>query len=192
MPFAGDAHVAVQQISDTDWRLLRSLLYEGRRDPFEVPIDQETDFASIPRVFTWFLPRYGKYTKSAILHDYLWRELVEKEKTLSRIDADGIFRRSMRELDVAFLRRWIMWSAVRWAALLKEDGRVGWWRESWRVVLLTLLALPILLPPAAVILAALLAFYVLELVFWAPLKLWEVTRKRPTKNVVMPSVRLKT
>jgi hypothetical protein len=28
----------------------------------------DTDFASIPRVFVWFLPRYGRYTLAAIYH----------------------------------------------------------------------------------------------------------------------------
>jgi hypothetical protein len=85
-----------------------------------------------------------------------------------------------------------MWAAVRWGALLKKGGLDGWWRESWRVVLITLLALPILLPPAAVILVSLLAFYLLELLFWAPLKLASLRKARPDKRVVMPSVKLKT
>jgi hypothetical protein len=76
----------------------------------------------------------------------------------------------MRELDVAFLRRWIMWAAVRWAALLKKGGTKGWWKESWRVILVSLLALPIVLPPAVLISISLLVFYLLELVVWAPMK----------------------
>jgi hypothetical protein len=191
MPFVGDDDVAVEQIDDVSWDLLRRLTYKGKKDRFVVPRGMNTDFASIPRVFTWFLPRYGKYTKAAVLHDYLWRRKAVAGE-ISWIDADAIFRRAMRELDVAFLRRWIMWAAVRWGALLKKGGLDGWWRESWRVVLITLLALPILLPPAAVILVALLAFYLLELLFWAPLKLASLRKARPDKRVVMPSVKLKT
>lgn len=125
------------------------------------------------------------------MHDYLWRKKAVTGE-ISWLDADALFRRAMRELDVAFLRRWIMWSAVRWGALMKEGGLDGWWRESWRVALFTLLALPILLPPAVVILVSLLAFFLLELVFWAPLKVHASIRGRPAKKVVMPGVPLKT
>ncbi len=30
-----------------------------------------TDLASVPRSLTWLFPRYGSYTKAAVLHDYL-------------------------------------------------------------------------------------------------------------------------
>ena len=91
---------------------------------------------SVPRIFVWFLPRYGRYTKAVILHDYLWR-VRAKNGTLDYVDADGIFRRAMRELGVPFMKRWIMWAAVRWGALFKPGGRKGWLRESPRVVLVT-------------------------------------------------------
>lgn len=195
MPFVGDDDVAVEQLDEVNWELLRRLVYKGKKDRFTVPKGMDTDFASIPRVFTWFLPRYGKYTKAAILHDYLWRRKATAGE-ITWLDADALFRRAMRELDVAYLRRWIMWSAVRWGALMKSGGLKDWWKESWRVLLFTLLALPILVPPAAVILVSLLAFFLLELLFWAPLQLHAATRrlrgKRPAKKVVLPSVRLST
>ena len=56
----------------------------------------------------WLIPRYGVYTKAAILHDYLC-----ERHPVSRRDADGIFRRALRELGVSVLRRWMMWAAVR-------------------------------------------------------------------------------
>ena len=188
MGFDDGAEVDVKELEDdTNWELLRSLGYQGKQDHFVVPIKMHTDFASVPRVFVWFLPRYGRYTKAAILHDYLWREKVV-DGTLSLLDADALFRRAMRELGVPFLRRWIMWAAVRWGALLKKGGWSGWWKESWRVLLITTLALPIVLPPAAVIVVALLAFYVVELATWAYLKLVEVAsirvRERPPRKQV--------
>lgn len=191
MPFVGNDDVAVEQVDEVSWDLMRRLTYKGKKDRFVVPRGPNTDFASIPRVFTWFLPRYGKYTKAAVLHDYLWRKKAVAGE-ISWIDADALFRRAMRELDVAFLRRWIMWSAVRWGALLKEGGVDGWWRESWRVLLFTLLALPIVLPPAVIILVSLVAFFLLELLFWAPLKVNATVRRRPAKKVVTPGVPLKT
>jgi uncharacterized protein DUF1353 len=195
MPFTGDSDVAVKQTGDINWELLARLRYKGKFEPFSVPVGMDTDFASVPRIFVWFLPRYGRYTKAAILHDYLWRHKAVNDE-ISWVDADAIFRRSMRELDVAFLRRWMMWAAVRWGALTKKRGRKGWWKESWRVLLFTLLALPIVLPPAILILVALVLFFALELLFWAPIKATSLVRDRvgtPSgKKVVMPGVRLKT
>lgn len=102
--------VDVQQVSDQGWKTPRTLTYHATTEDFEVPAHQGTDFASVPRVFVWFIPRYGRYTKAAILHDYLCRQYVPSGR-ISRIDADGIFRQAMRELGVPFLRRWIMWAA---------------------------------------------------------------------------------
>lgn len=141
MPFSDDAEVVVKQIDDENWEVRQVLRYEGQTDSFMVPIGSPTDFASVPRVFVWFLPRYGSYTMAAILHDYLWRARAAKG-TMDWVDADGVFRRAMRELDVPFLRRWIMWAAVRWVALFKQRGRKGWWPEAFRVLLFSLLALP--------------------------------------------------
>jgi hypothetical protein len=105
-----------------------------------VPVHKRTDFASVPRAFVWFIPRYGRYTKAAILHDYLCSVAVPAGR-IGRIDADGIFRQAMRELGVPFLRRWIMWAAVRLGALTNPAGRKKWWTEAWRVALVAVVAL---------------------------------------------------
>lgn len=196
MAFGEDADVVVKAIDDKNWELIHPLRYRGKEDDFVVPTGMRTDFASVPRVFVWFLPAHGRYTKAAILHDYLWRELAAKD-TLSWLDADAIFRRAMRELDVAFLRRWIMWTGVRWAALVKKGGWTDWWKESWRVLLISLLALPIVIPPAVVIVAALGAFYLLELVVWVPIKLAAVAKtavekRPPRKQVNLPTFEWKS
>ena len=124
-----------QQVNEQDWKTLRALVYHASAEEFEVPVHSGTDFASVPRVFVWFIPRYGRYTKAAILHDYLCRVEVPARR-ISRIDADGIFRQAMRELGVPFLRRWIMWAAVRLGALTDQAGRKNWWKEAWRVALI--------------------------------------------------------
>src|SRR5262245_51024821 len=181
--------VDVEEINDLQWQLLKGIGYQGNVDLFQVPVGQETDFASVPRIFVWFLPRYGRYTKAAILHDYLWN--VKVPKGMSRLDADGVFRQAMRELEVPFLRRWVMWAAVRWAALFKADGRRGWWRESWRVGLVTLVALPIVAPAAVVVAVTVPVFYIVELLVWAPLWLSRVIREsrgRPVKRVNRPKL----
>src|SRR4249920_349882 len=91
--FAQDSTVDVRELDSTTWETLRPLIYRGNTDDFVVPEHEQTDFASVPRMFAWFLPRYGRYTKAAILHDHLWRVAVPNG--LSRLDADGIFRQAM-------------------------------------------------------------------------------------------------
>ena len=168
--FSADAIVLVKEIDDKNWEVKSPFTYTGERETFPIDIGATTDFASVPRIFVWFLPRYGRYTLAAIVHDYLWRYRASTG-AMSYIDADGTFRRAMRELGVSFLKRWIMWAAVRWGALIKPGGWRGWWRESWRVILITALALPILLPPAVLVAIALGLFFLIELIAWVPLKL---------------------
>jgi hypothetical protein len=187
--FSPGAKVVVEAIDDTNWKVREGFSYKGKSETFSIPVGAETDFASVPRIFVWFLPRYGRYTLAAILHDYLWRQRASTG-AMDYVDADGMFRRAMRELEVPFLRRWIMWAAVRWGALFKSGGRRGWWREAWRVVLVTIVAIPFVLPPAVVVGAALAAFYLLEALLWAPLKAAQAAKRslgRPSKRVNSPT-----
>ncbi len=193
MPFVGDANPLVKQVGDRDWEVVEPLTYRGTTDEFVVPAGMPTDFASVPRAFVWFLPRYGRYTRAAILHDYLWRFRVnDPTEPISRADADGLFRRVMRELGVPFLRRWIMWTAVRLAALTKPDGRKGWIRDAPQVLLVSIVALPFVLPPALLVLVGLGAFYLLELLLVLPLKAGRalrsaMTKQEPRKDVSVPT-----
>lgn len=178
MPFIGD-DIVVRQVGDELWQLERDLVYQGRSQAFTIPGSGDeanrfrTDFASVPRAFTWLVPRYGRYTRAAILHDYLCVEAANGR--FARHDADGIFRRAMRELGVSFLRRWLMWVAVRLGA---------GWRSLWRpgllkglgVLVLGLAALAFLIVPLAVVLAWLAVFWVLEWVVFPALLL--VTRRK--------------
>lgn len=178
----------VEQVDDTNWRTQEDLVYDGNDKTFVVPAGSGTDFASVPRIFVWLLPRYGRYTKAAILHDHLWRDLATKGE-ISWVDADALFQRAMRDLGVPFLRRWLMWTAVRWAALRKPGGTEGWSKEAWRVLLLSGVAIPIVVPPAAAILGSLGVFYLVEWVLWVPLQLNKLVRRlagRPTRKAVNP------
>jgi len=191
MPFIEPKDVIVKQLDDVRWEVRQPLRYQGLRDHYTVEVGNSTDFASVPRIFVWFLPRYGRYTRAAILHDYLWREKAANGE-MEWIDADALLRRAMREDGVPFLQRWTMWAAVRWAALTKQRGTHGWWREAPRVALLTVVVLPIVAPPALLILLALPVFWVVELILWVLLKLAYIARlkvqvKPPRKDVNRPS-----
>lgn len=109
--------------------------FRGGRGRVVVPSGFVTDLASVPFFMTWLFPRYGKYTKAAIVHDYLCRNIGEPVRVClsapdsdgelpfridDRSDADEIFRDLMSELEVPPPRRWLMWSAVTWATLRRS------------------------------------------------------------------------
>lgn len=182
-----DAMVDVREIDDRLWRLLSEFQYQAIHQRYVVSAGERTDFASVPRAFVWFIPTYGRYTKAAILHDFLCR--LSREGKFSRREADGVFRQAMRVLGVAFLRRWIMWTGVRWGALATADGRQNWLKDSWLVVPISLLVLPFILPPAVLILLSLLAWHVVEWLAWLPLELTcraKARRGHTTKKVNKP------
>jgi hypothetical protein len=171
MPFT--SALVARQTGDLDWVVVEPLTYQGKREEFVVPPGATTDFASIPDAFQWLLPRSGRYTRAAVLHDYLWRN--HATVGIPRSDADGIFRRSMQELGVPFLRRWLMWGAVRWASLVRSRLRDGA-RDLPRLLLVTLLpGLPVAVG-GLVVLVMLFAFWLLEALVGAAL--WTLRRLR--------------
>ena len=165
MPFEpGD--LVVRRVSATTWATVDPLVYRGRSQRFVVPAGFRTDFASVPRVVTWLFPRFGAYTLAAILHDWLVTEGLRTGVVTSR-QADGIFRRVMRESGVPVLRRWLMWAGVRWGALANERRRSGWLISAPGVLVISVLAAPLVVPPAVVIAPGLLVFSLAErLVAW--------------------------
>ncbi|MBC7302142.1 MAG: DUF1353 domain-containing protein [Nocardia sp.] len=157
MAFIGGGPV-VEGLDAKFWRLTEPLTYQGAVETFTVPAGFRTDFASVPRALVWLIPRYGAYTKAAILHDYLRRT-----GEVGPADADGIFRRSLHEAGVSVPRRWMMWTAVRLGSRLRGARAVdvlGW-------VLIAVPSVVFLAVPVLVVTTALLVFWAVELVFWA-------------------------
>lgn len=156
MPFESD--LVARQLDDFHWELVEPLKYRGNTDVFVVPTGETSDYASVPKIFQWIFPQSGRYTKAAVLHDYLWRT-----RKVSYADADGIFRRAMAELGVPFLRRWTMWAAVRIASLVKSWFRDGP-KDILRIGLLLLVPGSIVIPGGLVVFVLLLGFWTVELV----------------------------
>ena len=191
MPFTGD--VVVRELAAADgsrWRLEEPLSYTGRDETFVVPVGFTTDFASVPQALTWLVPRYGRYTKAAILHDHLWRLCAEGR--FAWADADGLLRRAMRELDVPFLRRWLMWGAVRLAAITTRQFSSLWTQGPGALAALLLVAvlgIAYVAAPVVVVVAFTLVFAGAEALVWVVLK--ALARRRPTrKQVNRPRLRL--
>ncbi|PZA21404.1 hypothetical protein DMO24_10395 [Modestobacter versicolor] len=153
--------LTVRRASDQLWEVVEPLVYRGRRDTFVVPAGFRTDFASVPRLVVWLIPRFGRYTPAAVLHDWLVTTGLQTRVVSSR-DADGLFRRVLRELGVPPVRRWLMWCGVRWGALANPLRRSGWWVDAPRLLLLSVLLAPLVVPPGVVVAAALGLYTVVE------------------------------
>jgi hypothetical protein len=185
VPFVSGQPVVREVDNDVDWKVAEPIIYQGRDERFVVNDDFVTDFASTPRVVTWLIPPYGRYTRPAILHDWLCQQA--REGRISRVDADGLFRRSMRELGVAFLKRRLMWAAVR-AQSVKD---AGWaqlfqpWTSFLALIALGLFAVLVLALPVLVILVALVVFHLAEWVAY-PFVSQAGRRAEPDRPAVRP------
>ncbi|MFI9404001.1 DUF1353 domain-containing protein [Nocardia sp. NPDC052316] len=167
--FVGSGLV-VEEIDAKFWRVVEPLVYQGDSQEFVIPAGFRTDFASVPRALVWLVPRYGAYTRAAILHDYL-----RDTRQVSIADADAIFRRCLRELGVSVPRYWMMWAAVRLASRLRgaSFGAVVTW------VLIAVPSVLFLAIPVIVVQVFLVLFWLVELVFWGLARVFARTATPP-------------
>lgn len=101
-----------------------------------------TDLASVPFFATWLVPRDGKHTPAALLHDSLYADARAIGSTKDRIralqTADWVFRGAMDVTRVSLVRRWLMWAAVSVATFSKGSlGRRIW---GWFAISVTVAA----------------------------------------------------
>lgn len=114
MPFLSQAHY--EELPDgIHGKLTEDLVYalgeEKENEPWAIrvtiPKGFVTNFASTPRFLWSIFPPRGRYSRAAILHDFLYRNMFD------RFLADAMFRASMKELKVPWWRRVTMYYAVR-------------------------------------------------------------------------------
>src|SRR5690625_7161619 len=72
----GPLRLELRSIDGRSFALLRPIAYvaDDYPEPFVVPTQLETfrtDMASVPWVFTWLVPRSGRFLPAAVLHDGL-------------------------------------------------------------------------------------------------------------------------
>jgi hypothetical protein len=128
-----------------EWSLLDPLVFEGERDFFVMRKDFRTDFASIPRPVRWLFDTAGTNSEPGVLHDAVWRESKRDDGREPRVDpwdADGLFRRALRESGATAMTRALMWIAVRVAAI--AGGRFGRQGPSLPVKLLQVAGMTVL------------------------------------------------
>lgn len=117
-----------------DWTLHRDLIYRGEDTVVLVKAGSTTDFASTPQPLQWLIPKTGRYTKPAVMHDFLWRT-----GEIPKSHADDLFLSALKEgpRPVSFCKRWVMWGGVRWTSLVKSGFRDGW-RDIPKLLLVTM------------------------------------------------------
>ncbi|WP_151524800.1 DUF1353 domain-containing protein [Serinicoccus kebangsaanensis] len=129
----GPLRLELRSVDGRDFSLLRSVGYtaQGYADPFVVPRGFVTDFASVPHLFTWLVPKSGDFLPAAVLHDALVSPGSHEGPEVGRHEADRIFRTAMIGLGTGRVRSWLMWAAVTigtlWASrdLVKRTQLVG-------------------------------------------------------------------
>lgn len=80
------------------WKLKEQVVYtlEDTQEQILVPKGFSTDLASIPRTLWVFYAPFGKYSRAAVVHDYLYRT-----QTKTRKESDKIFYKAMKDDGVA-------------------------------------------------------------------------------------------
>jgi hypothetical protein len=117
-----------------NWVILKDFGYDvGEKDSGEtinVPIGFLTDFASVPRPFWWFAPKWGLYGNAAVIHDFCYWD-----QSYSRKKSDDLFREGMRVLKVGRVKTWLLYYAVRYFGCMAWNANRKRKRKGVRKVL---------------------------------------------------------
>lgn len=91
--------------------------YHSQRigETITVPSGFISDGASVPRIFWTLFSPFGEYFRAALVHDFLY---TGANRVYNRAESDRIFLEAMVEAGVPFIRRRLIYRAVR----------VGGWR----------------------------------------------------------------
>jgi len=113
---------------DADWRRWRLelvLSYEvgalGSGRVVAVPVGFVTDGASVPRPLWWLLPAWGRYSRAAVVHDFLCDRIERGAAHIHAADrrtADAIFYEAMTVCGVNNVIKFSIWLAVRAFAII--------------------------------------------------------------------------
>ncbi len=108
-----------------DTKTDRVIVVPGNLDTFT------TDLTSVPKFFTWLIPRTGPHLPAAILHDGLVHRKDEaptyvSDAVIERGEADRILRDAMGRLGISLVRRWLIWATVLIATLAESTDRTRW------------------------------------------------------------------
>lgn len=115
----------VSPLSDgKSWLIVGDFSYhvglEDSEDVVEVEKGFVTDFASVPGMLWWVLPKWGIYGNATVIHDWLY---WDQKRT--RREADEIMLEAMGVLKVPKIKKALIFRAVR------TFGGLAWKRNQW-------------------------------------------------------------
>ena len=124
MSFIGE--LVIKPVQGKKWELVQSLHFVIDSDTIiDVPKGFVTDLASIPRLLTPLFPIHGLQTRAAVVHDWLYANQGDVDSgPYTRKQCDEIFLIGMEQLGVGWLKRTMMYNAVRaggWLAWRSYD-----------------------------------------------------------------------
>ncbi len=126
-PDDGPGFIVLAQRSATSFELQSSIRFNGDTGLTHLGISDDaierlrrvdateltdTDLASIPPPFRWWMNTYGIHTPAALIHDRYIGSPDGLPEGVTEQHIDRYFRFMLRDLGVRFARRWLMWSAV--------------------------------------------------------------------------------
>ena len=180
-----DTELVVRELREAHiWKLTEDLVYDWNGRRLTVPADTKTDFASVPKPVQWIVPRHGRYNKAAVLHDYLATHGDDVD--VSRCDTDHIFRQAMMDLEVPFIRRWVMWGAVRWGAKLTGCAVP----EFLKVIAITIVALPVVAPGTLIVVASHFLYQFVEYLAYGIRRLLGLVPGVPSTEEPAPKIKM--
>ncbi len=118
--FTGSLTITEMDADMSRWQVVQPLIYEvgelGSGKVIEAPTGFETDFASIPWPVSMILPRWGRWGRAAVIHDFGY-ELISggtpHPLMPTRKAADCVFHEAMLVSGVPRFLAFLMWVAVR-------------------------------------------------------------------------------
>jgi hypothetical protein len=97
----------LEYIGDGTWTIYRPFEVMVDQDKVIVPAGFQTDLDSVPRIPLAYWLVKGRAIKSAVLHDFLYRQQVGREY------ADSVMLAAMEEEGVGWIARRLIWAGVR-------------------------------------------------------------------------------
>ncbi|MFA9564102.1 MAG: DUF1353 domain-containing protein [Acidimicrobiales bacterium] len=94
---------------------------------------EETDLASVPAPFRWWVNTYGVHTPAALIHD---RFIPSPLDGVTDAQVDRYFRFMLQDLGVRWAKRWLIWAAVAFRTRWEARGPKRWSLIAWSVLAL--------------------------------------------------------
>ena len=97
----------VECVSERCWIVNQDFHFSVDGEQYTVPIDTNTDFASVPRLPFTYMIAGGVSYKAPLIHDWLYTTSDDRKW------ADRVFMAALKEEGVPRWKRMLMYAAVR-------------------------------------------------------------------------------